>query len=98
MEATTTYKTSIYVLADVLNREITLKRFPNQDGRWIAKFEDCDTKEKKSDPVITGSYGEGNTPMLAISNYVSEIAGKILVFNAMSDNRIEFVAPKNLTV
>ena len=82
---------NIYELADVLNAELDVKRYPNQAGRFSAKFKNCETKEGC---CLVGSYGNGRSATEAINNYSDEISGKTLVFDAMTDKRREFVAPK----
>jgi len=89
---------SIYTLADLLDANIELMRYANQDNRWAAQFENCVTKDKKSDSVVTGTYGNGKTPEDAIKNYAASIAGKVLVFDAFGSDRKEFVAPASLTI
>lgn len=82
---------NIYDLADVLNKQISITRYPNQDGRFSAKFENCETKDGG---CLCSEYGNGKTPVEAINKYSDAIQGKTLVFGAMSDKRTEFVAPK----
>jgi hypothetical protein len=85
--------------ADVLNVGIRINYYHNQDTRWSAAFENCETKEDITDPCLTGEYGNGHTPEEALYNYVQQIKGKVLVFNAMDENKKrEYLAPNNLEV
>jgi hypothetical protein len=90
-------KLSIYVLSDLLSKHLILKRFANQDNRWMAEFENCEVKDSKDTCIISSCYGNGTSPEEAILDYISNIAGKILVFNAFSENRKEFYCPTYLT-
>lgn len=88
---------TIYDIADLMDLEILIIRFPNQKNRWICKFEQCDTKDKSGDPILTGTYGTGDNPTNATINYVQRIRGKILVFlPADPDRRKEINIPQNL--
>ena len=82
---------NVYELADVLNVQLVVTRYPNQSNRFSAQFERCETRENG---CLRGEYGNGKTATEAINNYSDAIAGKTLVFNAMTDKRREFVAPK----
>jgi len=83
--------------ADALNLEIRLTRYANQNNRWIAQFERCDTKDDAASCVLTSNYGSGVDPHSAIGDYVDEIRGKILVHCANSPEERRFVVPKTLT-
>lgn len=89
---------TIYELADLLNVTILVHRHPNQDNRWTASFDGCETKDSEYSNILAGTYGNGNAPAAALDDYARQIGGKVLVFNAMSDRRREFVAPKGLEV
>lgn len=80
--------------ADAINLELDLKYYPNQKGRWIASFSDT---EVKGDGVLIGEYGNGASPVYAISDYIEKIAGKTIVVRANGDERREFVVPDSLT-
>ena len=87
---------SIYTLADILDKDLELRRCANQNERWLAQFENCETKDKKSSSILTGSYGSGTDPISALNDYITQIKGKILVFDAGRDTRSEFNCPENL--
>lgn len=82
---------NIYELADVLNVQLVVTRVANQNGRFYAHFERCETKDGG---CLCGEHGNGKTAIEAINDYSNSIAGKTLVFNAMTNNRREFIAPK----
>lgn len=72
---------SIYDLADILNLEIEIRRFPNQNGRYMAKFHGVHTANNETDGCMTGTYGNGKTPEEAVREYAREIQGKVLVIS-----------------
>ncbi len=80
-------------LCDVLDVELDLKYYPNQNGRWVAKLSHAEISEGG---FLTGVHGNGKTPEEAINDYVAEIKGQRVIFNAYSDDRKEFVMPENL--
>lgn len=80
---------------DILNLQIRLTYYPNQNGRWCATFENCEIKEHESSGMLS-EHGNGKTPADAIANYVSLIRGKRLVVSAMSEERREYNIPAGL--
>lgn len=89
---------NIQEYADVLNLELGLTRYPNQNNRWVARFESCETKDGADDCMLTSTYGNGSDPSSAIGDYVDQIKGKLLVVNASSDAlRREYLVPQTLT-
>ena len=85
--------------ADALNLEIELRRYPNQNGRWTARFSKSETKDNIDDCCLTGTYGNGVHPDNALWNYAKEISGKILVINAMDkERRMEYKVPDEFTM
>jgi hypothetical protein len=89
---------SIGELSDLLDIQIEMTRYPNQSNRWTAKFKSCETKDKKSDPVLTGTYGNGFSPSEALSDYAYAIRGKVLIIDSYTERRREFVVPEKITV
>ena len=85
---------SIQEFADIIRKELILIRYPNQRGRWSAKFDRCEVREGS---LLKGEYGNGDTPDRAIAEYCSLIQGKVLVFDAMRDSRQEFGVPEVLS-
>ena len=84
--------------ADILGVDIEITRFANQNERWIARFKRVETKVHRSDSVMTGTYGNADSPYSAMEDYVQKIRGKWLVIDAMGENRREFGVPGNLTI
>ena len=83
--------------ADILNLELRITRYPNQQNRYCASFEHCETKDHKGAAGLCSTHGNGITPALAVGDYVSKIRGRLLVVNAMSEkDRREYVVPKEL--
>ena len=79
--------------ADCINVEIVVRRYDNQNNRWIAEFDHC---EVKGDGVLIGTHGNGSTPQEAVQAYIDQIRGKCIVLNAGSVRRREFIVPTNL--
>lgn len=77
--------------ANSLILEIRERRpeFSDRD-RFYAYFKGVEVKDGS---LLCSSYGNGRTPMQAAENYILEISGKLLVVNAMSENRREIYAP-----
>ena len=75
---------------DAINAELVVRRYPNQNNRWVASFKNCEVKSKG---CLESTYGTGNTPANAIEDYLILIWKKTIVFDAMSTGRREFVVP-----
>ena len=83
---------------DIIGVDIITRRYANQNDRHTAKFENSGTKDDIADGILSGSYGEGKSPEIAIREYVQKIRGKLLVVNAASpNNRKEFFVPSSLS-
>jgi hypothetical protein len=82
---------NIYEFADEIDKKIIITRYPNQNNRFSAAFDYCETKRGS---CLCSEYGNGKTPQEALNNYKNKIVGKTLVFDAMSNDRQEYVAPK----
>ena len=90
---------SITDYADIINCEIIVTYYHNQNNRWSARFEHAEIKESKSSGVLISEFGNGKTPKIALENYITSIKGKVLVLDATGgDKRREFVVPSNLTM
>ena len=85
---------NILELADILDKQIEITYYPNQNCRFAAYFAYCDTKETKNSGVLCSAFGNGNTPIRAINNYAARISNSILIFDAMTDDRSEFKCPE----
>lgn len=85
---------NINELADLLDCEIEYRRYPNQNGRVICHFKDCDVKDGG---MLVGAYGTGTSPDTALADYVNRLQGNLIVFRASNpDKRREFRVPKTL--
>jgi hypothetical protein len=84
---------NLFTFLDTINCNLELRRYANQNGRWLAQIERAELKEGH---ILSGSYGTGKNPEQAIEDYVQRIKGKLLVINAASDERKEFKVPKTL--
>jgi len=79
--------------ADALNVDLIIRRYCNQDNRYMAEFENAEIKEGN---CPNGIYGSGKTAAEAIVDYVEQIKGKRIIFNAGHENRREYNVPKDL--
>ncbi len=82
---------------NIINCDMKITYYPNQECRWSAKFDGCETKDLNNAGFLHGTCGNGTTPDEAIINYLDLIKGKILIFNSYSLKRKEFVVPENLS-
>lgn len=80
--------------ADVIGRELEIRYYPSQNHRFSAQFNGA---EVKGDGVLSSSFGDGKTPDEALINYLAEIRGRTIVFNASRPNRAEFIVPETVT-
>ena len=81
----------LYYFADIIDKEIIIIRYANQNNRFSACFENSEIKEGN---ILSSVYGNGNSPESAILDYIPKISGKKLVFDAYGSCRKEFVVPK----
>jgi len=82
--------------ADMIDEQIRLTYYPNQNMRWSASFERGEIKESPRATTLLSTFGDGKTPYEALKNLVPKIEGKTIVFNAMGDNRKVFKVPRGL--
>ena len=79
--------------ADILQKEIVIRRYPNQKNRYTASFDGCEVREGG---MLSGTYGNSDSPTNAINDYVAKIKGKTIVFNAMTNDRVDYGVPETL--
>lgn len=90
---------NIQEYCDTLNLEIVVRYYPNQEGRWCVKFDNCETKDMPDSVGLLGAHGNAKTIHAAMEDYLKKIRGKLLVVNAFSDTkRREYMVPMSLTV
>ena len=83
--------------ADVILKDMLIRRYANQNNRWMAKFEGAEVKDTEHSSILAGTHGNGKTPEAAMNDYLGQIRGKILVFNAYGgEKRREYGVPQNL--
>jgi hypothetical protein len=82
---------NIYEFADVINKELIITRYPQQNGRFVA---DLEYAEVKDDGMLVSSGGEGQNPIEALNNYAAQISGKTIVFDAYGSKRREYLVPE----
>ena len=81
--------------ADVINVQIEITYYPNQENRWSAKFKGGEIQEAS---MLSSVFGNGNNPHYAIDDYLNKIKLKTLVFDAMSTTRRrEYIVPNSIT-
>jgi len=89
---------NIQEYCDILNIEINLKYYPNQNGRWCANFDHCEFKDTASSRILASTYGNGFTPQAAIEDFLEQIRGKLMVINATDENKSrEYIVPDSLS-
>jgi hypothetical protein len=85
---------TIIEFADIIDRELVVRYYPNQKGRFCAQFDRSDTKKTKQSSVIGSCFGDGNTPIAALNEYARQLTGMVLVFDASyGEGRVEYIAP-----
>ena len=83
---------NIIEFADVIDKQIIIDYYPNQNGRYSAQFDDC---EVKKDCILESTHGNGSTPMEATNDYANQISNQKIVFNAYSkEYRQEYRVPQ----
>jgi len=73
---------NIFEFADVIGKDLILRRYENQSGRWTCQFE---RGEIKDGIFLVGEYGNGQTPDEAIQDYVEKIRGTRIVFSGYGE-------------
>ena len=79
-------------LSQVFDKKLRVL-YPDVNGNWMANF---DYGEVMDDGVLIGECGRGKSPDAALKDYASKIAGKRMVFNAYTDQRVELEMPSDL--
>lgn len=81
---------NIYEFADIIDKPLVFTRHPNQEGRVSVKFDRCDIKKGS---FLSGEYGNGNSPVKALEDYLKKIRGKKIIFDPFLESRQEYVVP-----
>jgi len=81
-------------LSQVFDKKLRVL-YPDVSGNWMASF---DYGEVMDGGVLIGVCGRGKSPDAALKDYVSQIAGKRMVFHAYTDKRVELEIPGDLGV
>lgn len=79
--------------ADVIGKDLLIRRYANQNNRFTCAF---DGSEVKEGCFLRGGFGDGDTVEKAIADYVQQIRGKHLVFNAYTPKREDYEVPATL--
>ena len=75
-----------------LSLVITERALPKTDpARFFATFKGAEVKENG---CLTSTFGNGNTPSMAIKNYLKRIALKTIVIGAYTKTRKEIAVPR----
>jgi hypothetical protein len=84
---------------DTLNLELLIRRYPNQDNRYIARIAGVDFKDNPDSGVVGSPYGNGTCPATALKDYLPKICGKWLVLDAFDqEKRRMFLVPESLSL
>lgn len=86
---------TIEEFADVIQTDLLIRRYSNQQNRYTCCFE---RSEVKISGGLLGAHGNGKSVALAISDYIDQIRGQCLVIGAYSKERREFGVPESLTL
>ena len=79
---------------DVVDAQLRVVYYSNQNNRWCAKIEGMECIEGS---CLASIYGNGKTPYGAILDLIRKCGGKRVVFNAYQQKlRKEVNFPKNL--
>ena len=79
---------------DIIRCDLELRRYANQDGRWLAQIEHSEIKEGV---FLKGIYGNGQTAIEALEDYIQMIRGRVLVINAYNrEERKEYQVPDSI--
>lgn len=79
---------------DMIGADLNVKRYNNQNERWMAQIEGCEVKEGV---ILAGYYGTGTDPDDAILDYLDKIRGQKIVLRAYSKDRAEYNVPESIT-
>lgn len=83
---------NIIQFADLINQDLEITYYANQQGRYCAHFVGAEIKEGN---ILVSAHGNGPTPTAALNDYTKKIIGTQLVFYAHSpDLRATFTIPK----
>lgn len=81
-------------LGTMLNAQIVIRSRPHMPNRrWYASFE---RGEKMESGMLVGAIGNGDSPDAALLDYIRQIRGVRLAFDATSERRWEFDIPQTL--
>lgn len=67
------------------------EEYGGESHRYLANFKNCEVSDRG---CLVSSYGNGHTAAEAISAYAKKISEQHLVFDAFTNNRQEFKAPR----
>lgn len=67
-------------------QDVKIEIWSNELYKVGISYANC---EVKNGAFLVGAYGKGETIEEAVKDYISQISGKTLVFNACSPNRRE---------
>ncbi len=82
---------NIIEFCDIIDKQLVVFYYPNQNKRFGCRFECGDILE---DGMIGNGMQNGHSPDEAIRNFALSISRKRLVFGAFTKNRSEYVAPE----
>lgn len=74
---------NIFEFADICDLQVEVKRYPNQNNRWTAKFNLVSVREAGG---LVSVYGDGKSADAAIREYWDTISGKKLYIGRATKN------------
>ena len=90
---------TIEEFGDIINCDLVIRRYSNQNNRYMCQFEHSETKESEHSAILEGTYGNGYSISNAISDYVERIRGRFIVLNAYDkEKRKVYGVPETLTI
>lgn len=79
---------------DLIGVNLVINYYHNQNNRWCANFDKCEIKQGD---LLISTFGDGNSPIEAINEWINKIKGKTMVLRAYDDiNMKEFIVPDDL--
>lgn len=83
-----------HILAEFAEKNLLAMRVGMDiNENYCVSFENCETLTNKKSCVLSGTCGRGKSLDEAFLNYKNAISGKILVVNAMGEDRREIEIP-----
>lgn len=93
-------KISVLAFLDIIQERMVVEVLPLDEelgmSRFRAFFNHCECKKDENAQLLKHEFGVGDSIDNAVSNYLDEVRGKLLIFNAYCEGRKEIMCPKNI--